>query len=61
MYNELLMYFLLIVQFIETRLKLSGNQLIMFIREVNSIPQGANYSLKVSKVTLQKIEIGALA
>ena len=33
----------------------------MFIREVNSIPQGANYSLKVSKVTLQKIEIGALA
>ena len=61
MYNELLMYFLLIAQFIETRLKLSGNQLIMFIREVNSIPQGANYSLKVSKVTLQKIEIGALA
>ena len=35
--------------------------IIMFIREVNSIPQGANYSLKVSKVTLQKIEIGALA
>ena len=64
MYNELLTsYFLLIAQFIETRLKLSGNHNNVYkgSKQYSVIKEPITVYFKVSKATLQKIEIGALA